>query len=238
MEAMMNAKEKKQKMIAIVLAAGKGTRMGSDIPKQFLHIYDKPVLYYSLDAFQKHEGIDEIVLVVSDEYKQYCKQEIVNKYSIDKVAAIVDGGAERYDSVIAGLKACVDCQYVLIHDGARPCITETIISRCLVAVEQYDACVVGMPSKDTIKIADENGFVAHTPQRSKVWNVQTPQAFSYTLICDAYEKMCSCGFKGVTDDAMVIELADLAKIRFVEGSYENIKVTTPEDIKILENLLK
>lgn len=229
---------KNNKNIAIVLAAGKGRRMGTEIPKQFLYIHDKPVLFYSLNVFQQHNDIDEIVLVVSEEYKSYCIKEILEKYSITKVSAIVEGGAERYDSVIAGLSACSDCKYVLIHDGARPCITEEIIDRSLDAVRKYDACVVGMPSKDTVKIADDQGFISVTPPRKNVWNIQTPQVFSYELIYNAYQTMQRKGMAGVTDDAMVIELLDAAKIRLVEGSYENIKVTTPDDIKVLENLLK
>lgn len=229
---------KNNKNIAIVLAAGKGRRMGTEIPKQFLYIHDKPVLFYSLNVFQQHNDIDEIVLVVSEEYKSYCIKEILEKYGITKVSAIVEGGAERYDSVIAGLSACSDCKYVLIHDGARPCITEEIIDRSLDAVRKYDACVVGMPSKDTVKIADDQGFISVTPPRKNVWNIQTPQVFSYELIYNAYQTMQRKGMAGVTDDAMVIELLDAAKIRLVEGSYENIKVTTPDDIKVLENLLK
>lgn len=229
---------KNNKNIAIVLAAGKGRRMGTEIPKQFLYIHDKPVLFYSLNVFQQHNDIDEIVLVVSEEYKSYCIKEILEKYGITKVSAIVEGGAERYDSVIAGLSACSDCKYILIHDGARPCITEEIIDRSLDAVRKYDACVVGMPSKDTVKIADDQGFISVTPPRKNVWNIQTPQVFSYELIYNAYQTMQRKGMAGVTDDAMVIELLDAAKIRLVEGSYENIKVTTPDDIKVLENLLK
>lgn len=227
-----------KKTTAIVLAAGKGIRMGSDVPKQFLNIHDKPVLYYSLHAFQEHDKIDEIVLVMSGEYREYCEQEILKKYNLNKVSVIVEGGAQRYDSVIAGLNACEDCQYVLIHDGARPCITKDIIDRCLENVKIYDACVVGMPSKDTVKIVDENGFVSVTPKRSCVWNVQTPQTFSYDVICRAYEEQQKAGLAGVTDDAMVVELQKTVKVRLVEGSYENIKVTTPEDIIILEKILK
>lgn len=229
---------KKDKNIAIVLAAGKGRRMGTEIPKQFLHIHDKPVLYYSLNVFQQHKDIDEIVLVMSEEYKTYCMEEILEKYGITKVSAIVEGGAERYDSVMAGLAECTDCKYVLIHDGARPCITEQIVDRCLDAVREYDACIVGMPSKDTVKIGDEQGFVSMTPPRKNVWNIQTPQVFAYELIYNAYQTMKKKGMAGVTDDAMVLELQGTAKIRLVEGSYENIKVTTPDDIKVLENLLK
>lgn len=228
----------KMKNIAVVLAAGKGRRMGTDIPKQFLNIHEKPVLYYSLSAFQQHDKIDAIVLVLSEEYKMYCREEILDKFGITKVSAIVEGGAERYDSVISGLKACDNCGYVFIHDGARPCITKEIIDRCLENVEQHQACVVGMPSKDTIKIADENGYIAVTPPRKNVWNIQTPQVFSYDLICSAYEAAVQSEMAGITDDAMVVEQFGGVKIKLVEGSYENIKVTTPEDIKILENLLK
>ena len=226
------------KNIAIVLAAGKGTRMGTEVPKQFLNIYDKPVLYYSLMAFQEHKLVDEIILVTSDMYKEYCQTEIIDKYHISKVTKIVDGGAERYDSVISGLKACKDCEYVLIHDGARPCITNDIIDRCMEAVVRYNACITGMPSKDTIKISDDEGFVSVTPKRKYVWNIQTPQVFCYELICRAYEHAAEYGMQGITDDAMVLERLNEGKIRLVEGSYTNIKVTTPEDIKIVENLLK
>ena len=228
----------KGKNIAIVLAAGKGKRMGTDIPKQFLSIHDKPVLYYSLKVFQEHEDIDEIVLVLSEEYKEYTQREILEKYGITKVSAIAEGGAERYDSVMAGLSACVDCSCVFIHDGARPCITKEIIDRCLAAVDETGACAAGMPSKDTIKIADENGCVSYTPPRQRVWNIQTPQVFSYKLICDAYKEIREKSMTGITDDAMVVESSNKAKIHLVEGSYENIKVTTPDDIKVLENLLK
>lgn len=229
---------KKKKNIAIVLAAGKGRRMGSDIPKQFLYIHQKPVLAYSLLAFQAHESIDEIVLVVSEDYAEYCQKEIVDKYGIDKVTAMTEGGAERYDSVISGLHACKDCEYVFIHDGARPCITKEIIDRCLESVKANRACVAGMPSKDTIKIADENGYISVTPPRKNVWNIQTPQVFAYDLICDAYAAASRKGMTGITDDAMVVEQYGGVKVKLVEGSYENIKVTTPEDIKVLENLLK
>lgn len=229
---------KNKKNIAIVLAAGKGRRMGSDIPKQFLYIHEKPVLAYSLLAFQNHEEIDEIVLVLSDEYREYCQKDIIEKYGITKVSAITEGGAERYDSVISGLKECKECGYVLIHDGARPCITKEIIDRCLWNAKEYQACVAGMPSKDTIKIADEDGFISTTPPRKNVWNIQTPQTFAYELIWDAYTAASQKGMAGITDDAMVVEQYGGVKVKLVEGAYENIKVTTPEDIKVLENLLK
>lgn len=226
------------KNVAIVLAAGRGSRMGSDVPKQFLEINGKPVLYYSLKIFQENPHIDEIVLVIGKEYQEYCQEQIVHHYGLTKVTAMVAGGAERYQSVYEGLKACKDCEYVFIHDGARPFVTDAIIERCIETVQVDGACVVGMPVKDTIKIADEGGYVASTPPRSKVWMVQTPQVFAYALIRDAYEKMLCSDMVGITDDAMVAEAFSDRKVRLVEGSYENIKITTPEDIKIAENFLK
>lgn len=227
-----------KKNIAIVLAAGKGTRMGTDRPKQFLNIQDKPVLYYSLKVFQDSDIIDEVILVMGEEYQQYCRDEILIPYNLTKVKKMVEGGAERYHSVYEGLKACRDCGYVFIHDGARPFINDEILMRCIEAVKVDQACVVGMPVKDTIKIADSEGYVASTPLREKLWMVQTPQAFSYELILDAYQKMMLVGGTGITDDAMVAEAFSDRKVRLIKGSYDNIKITTPEDIKIAENFLK
>lgn len=225
----------REKNIAIVLAAGKGTRMGCEIPKQFLKIQDKPVLYYSLKTFQDSPLISEIILVIAGEWQDYCRKNILEPYGITKVVKMVEGGKERYDSVYAGLCACEDCDYVFIHDGARPFITEEILQRCMGAVRDQKACVVGMPSKDTVKIADSEGNIAQTPARSLVWIIQTPQVFAYHLIREAYEEMFARGMDGITDDAMVVEAAKQCKVKLVEGSYENIKITTPEDIKIAEN---
>ena len=155
-----------------------------------------------------------------------------------KVKAVIAGGRERYDSVYAGLCACEDSDYVFIHDGARPFLTEDMIRRGKEAVLASGACVIGMPSKDTIKIADENGMVASTPSRSLVWNIQTPQIFSYTAIREAYERARQQNMADITDDAMVMERFGNMKIKLVEGSYENIKITTPEDILVAEKILE
>lgn len=227
-----------EKNAAIVLAAGKGTRMGSDIPKQFLNIQDKPVLYYSLKVFQDSPLISEIILVIGKEWQEYCREKILKPYGISKVVKMVEGGQERYDSVYAGLSACGQCDYVFIHDGARPFITEEILERCMDSVLENKACVVGMPSKDTIKIADDEKNIVSTPVRRNVWIIQTPQVFSYDLIRTAYEEMLIRGMEGITDDAMVVEAAKQCKVKLVEGSYENIKITTPEDIKIAQILVE
>ena len=225
---------------AVVLAAGSGKRMHSDIKKQFLLIQDKPVIYYSLQAFQQ-SFIDEIVLVVSEEDRDYCKKNIVDQYGFSKVKYIEAGGKERYHSVAAGLACLTDCDYIFIHDGARPMITEEILERAYECAKENDAYVVGMPVKDTIKIADKNGFIHQTPDRNLVWMIQTPQVFESTLIKEAYSRLLAqeedLNEQGIhiTDDAMVVETLMKHPVKLVEGSYENIKITTPEDLLIAEN---
>lgn len=221
----------KQKYTAIVLAAGSGKRMNSKVHKQYLIIQDRPVLYYSLKAFED-SAVDEIVLVVGKGEEKFCRKEIVDKYGISKVKAIVEGGKERYHSVFEGLKQTSDADYVLIHDGARPFVNQDIIRRCMQEVQKYQACVVGMPVKDTIKIADEEGYAKQTPDRKNVWMIQTPQTFSYALIYEAYEEMLKTEDAAITDDAMVLERIKGKKSKLIEGSYRNIKITTPEDLLI------
>lgn len=221
----------KQKYAAIVLAAGSGKRMNSKVHKQYLIIQDRQVLYYSLKAFED-SAVDEIVLVVGKGEEKFCRKEIVDKYGISKVKAIVEGGKERYHSVFEGLKQTSDADYVLIHDGARPFVNQDIIRRCMQEVQKYQACVVGMPVKDTIKIADEEGYAKQTPDRKNVWMIQTPQTFSYALIYEAYEEMLKTEDTAITDDAMVLERIKGKKSKLIEGSYRNIKITTPEDLLI------
>ena len=221
----------KQKYAAIVLAAGSGKRMNSKVHKQYLIIQDRPVLYYSLKAFED-SAVDEIVLVVGKGEEEFCRKEIVDKYGISKVRAIVEGGKERYHSVFEGLKQTSDADYVLIHDGARPFVNQDIIRRCMQEVQKYQACVVGMPVKDTIKIADEEGYAKQTPDRKNVWMIQTPQTFSYALIYEAYEEMLKTEDTAITDDAMVLERIKGKKSKLIEGIYRNIKITTPEDLLI------
>ena len=221
-----------EKNTAIVLAAGKGKRMNSAVQKQYLQIKGFPVLYYSLKQFQECPFIDEIILVTGKDEIRYCREEIVEQYGITKVKKITAGGVERYLSVYEGLKAAGDCDYVYIHDGARPFLTQDILKRVREGVCRYEACVAGMPVKDTIKISNGDGFADNTPPRDHVWMVQTPQAFRYREILDAYAGIIEKGQTAVTDDAMVLEAMTGKKSRLVPGSYENIKITTPEDMEI------
>ena len=222
---------------AIVLAAGQGKRMHSKIQKQFMELDGMPVLCYSLRCFQESPLIRDVILVTGEEYVSWCREEIVEKYGFTKVSAVVSGGKERYDSVYEGLRACKDTEYVLIHDGARPFIDHGIIERGLMAAAQTGASVVGMPSKDTVKIADVEGNVSETPDRSSVWIVQTPQIFQYPLIYGAYTSIRQKEMTGITDDAMVVETFTNQHVYLSEGSYENIKLTTPEDMTAAHGIL-
>ena len=224
---------KKETYGAVVLAAGKGKRMHSAVQKQFLMLRGKPVIFYSLEQFEQCPFINEIVLVTGEEEIDYCRKEIVEKFNFQKVKKIVAGGAERFLSVYNGLKACT-CDFVYIHDGARPFVDQAILERTREDVNRYGACVAGMPVKDTIKISDGDGYADMTPPRSRVWMVQTPQVFAYSCIKDAYDKLIAAGRMDVTDDAMVLECMTGQKTRLTLGSYENIKITTPEDLEIAE----
>lgn len=223
------------KFTAIVLAAGSGKRMGQEIPKQYMDLGGVPLMVYSLQAFQK-SPVDEIVLVVTPGDVKKCRKDIVEKYGISKCVHIVEGGAERYNSVYAGLSA-VSEGYVLIHDCARAFIDQAIIQRCMASVVECKACVAGMPSKDTIKLTDSQGLVVDTPDRNKLWIVQTPQCFEYNLIKGAYDAIMPTADKSITDDAMIVEKATNHRVQMIEGSYNNIKVTTPEDIAFGQAIL-
>jgi len=227
----------KAKVTAIVLAAGKGSRMNSDIPKQYLTLLGKPVLFYSLNAFEESD-VDEIILVTGSGEQEYCKKEIVEKYQFNKVTHIVEGGAERYHSVHNGLLSAKDVEYVLIHDGARPLISVEVINKAIENVKKTDACVVGMPVKDTIQIVDNDGAIESTPDRRRTWIAQTPQCFSFELALSSYNKAIESRDASITDDAMVVRKYGNASVMMLEGGYENIKVTTPEDIPMAECFLK
>ena len=226
---------------AIVLAAGQGRRMGTKIQKQYLELDGKPVLYYSLHVFEQSETIDDIILVVGEGQESYCRSEIIEKYHLTKVKAVIPGGKERYASVYFALKYMNEQKnvagaaaegIVFIHDGARPFVDEAMIQRAYCEASEQGACVVGMPVKDTIKIADEGGYAKQTPDRKNVWMIQTPQTFSYALIYEAYEEMLKTEDTAITDDAMVLERIKGKKSKLIEGSYRNIKITTPEDLLI------
>lgn len=229
--------------VAIVLAAGSGRRMNIGVKKQYMELLGYPLVYYSLKAFEE-SFIDSVVMVVSPGDEQYCRQEIVEKYSFKKVKEIVPGGAERYNSVYAGLMAAGDADYVFIHDGARAFLEQGILERCYKAVQESRACVAGMPAKDTIKLSDGSGFVKETLNRNLLWTIQTPQVFETKLIRECYKKLLEAEAElkaqgvAITDDTMAVETFSDVKVRLVEGSYDNIKVTTIEDIALGKAILE
>ncbi len=227
----------KDYVTAIILAAGQGKRMKSNIQKQFMLLNGKPILYYSLQCFQNSVFIDQIILVTGEKEIEYCKKEVVEPYSITKVSRIIAGGAERYESVEHGLDA-IKNEYeqgiVLIHDGARPFVTHTMIEDSIKTAKEYGACTVGMPVKDTIKVVDDEGNGIHTPDRKTLWQIQTPQTFQVSLIKKAHESMKMANVGNITDDTMLVEQFCERYVKVIEGSYQNIKITTPDDI-ILAN---
>ena len=214
---------------AIVLAAGQGKRMHSKIQKQFMELDGMPVLCYSLRCFQESPLIRDVILVTGEEYVSWCREEIVEKYGFTKVSAVVSGGKERYDSVFAGLKAASGCDYVLIHDGARPFLEQACLDRLCQCLSEHDACLLTVPCKDTIKVIEE-GRIKETPNRSQLVQAQTPQAFKTSLILRAYRKARQEKVQA-TDDAQVVELLTGEAVYAVLGSYKNIKITTQEDLR-------
>ncbi len=228
---------------AIVLAAGKGSRMNSDIAKQYIRVCGKEILYYSLRVFQDCEAIDNIILVVGKGDTDFCKESIIDAYGFDKVNKICEGGEQRYNSVYNGILAAReigngDDDIVMIHDGARPFVDNEMILSLIDATKKFGASTLGVPVKDTIKIVDENLFGIETPDRKKLYQIQTPQTFKTGVIFNAYKSMFECANYNITDDTMLIEQYGGVNAKIVMGSYKNIKITTPEDIEITEKFLQ
>ena len=219
---------------AVILAAGSSTRMG--VPKQFLLLQGQPLLTYTLLAFQACDSVQEIVVVARLEDVEKI-QEIAQTKNITKLTKVVEGGSSRRESARCGVQVCnSESEYVAVHDGARPLITPQIIKEVIAAAKEYGAAAAAVPTKDTIKQVDANGFVVNTPPRETLWNVQTPQIFKRDLYLQALDN-CEKTNIEVTDDCQMVELLGHT-IKLVEGSYTNIKVTTPEDIKIAEGWLQ
>lgn len=221
----------------IIAAAGMSNRMGSKINKQFIAIDNKPILAHSIEKFEKCSFVDEIILVSKEEEVEYCRKEIVRRYNFKKVTNIVKGGKERQDSIYNGILALNErTDIVLTHDGARPFIKVELIKEAIKGVVKYGACVIGVPVKDTIKVVDPSDNVHHTPKRSLLWAAQTPQCFWADLLKKGYELASLENILG-TDDSSLVERTG-HPIKMVMGSYDNIKITTPEDLIVAETLVK
>ncbi|WP_296971818.1 2-C-methyl-D-erythritol 4-phosphate cytidylyltransferase [Tepidanaerobacter sp. EBM-38] len=216
----------------VIAAGGHGKRMNSSVSKQFLTIKGHPILYYTLNKFEKMDVISSIVLVTGVDDMDYTREEIIRKYGFKKVK-LVEGGKERQDSVYNGLREIPpQTDIVVIHDGVRPFVPIKLIEKSITAAMKYKAVGVAVPVKDTIKIVGDGNIIKSTPDRKTLWSIQTPQTFKYDLILAAYEKALSEGFYG-TDDTVLVERMGLS-VKIIEGAYENIKITTPEDIIFAE----
>lgn len=221
---------------AIIVAGGSGTRMGSEMPKQFLPLLGRPLLFHTLQAFQDTPAIQQIVLVLPAPTLDWFQQAYpVHLFS--KLTKITPGGKTRQDSTFAGfqaLKGSVD--YVLVHDGARPLIEISLIERTLQAAIENGAALAACPAKDTLKQIDLERFVCRTHPREQVYHAQTPQAFRYSLLKEALHRADQEGIQGTDESSLVERLG--AKIKIVEGNTMNLKVTTPEDLWIAEAFLE
>jgi 2-C-methyl-D-erythritol 4-phosphate cytidylyltransferase len=220
----------------IILAGGRGSRMQAGINKAYLPLGDKPILAHTINIFNKHNLIDEIILVVGVGEESMCKSRILNKIDSSKVKIVVTGGLERQNSVYNGLvKLSDECKVVLIHDGARPFVSANIIKKCIEEAMIHGAVTAAVPVKETIKVVKNDNIIDHTPDRTELWTTQTPQGFKKEIILKAHMTAKSEDFIA-TDDAMLVESLGL-QVRVVEGEYENIKITTPEDLAMAQAIL-
>lgn len=224
------------KVTAIIAAAGQGKRMGRGINKVFIPLSHCPVLVHTVRKFSQCEEVDDLVIVTGPDEVAEVKEMLANVNNI-KPWKIIAGGSERQYSIANALAAIdKDSEITLVHDGARPLIELEIIQNVIAAARQYNAAGVAVPVKDTIKTVDNQGFITATPPRNTLWAIQTPQAFTTKLLREAYTKAAHDGYLG-TDDAGLVERLGV-KVKIVPGSYNNIKITTPEDLTIAEALLK
>jgi len=223
---------------AIIVAAGRSIRFGDSLPKQFHEVAGKPLLAWTIAAFEKAEQIDQIVVVTSQEFQLFVAKTVIDKYKFKKVYKIVIGGASRRESVLNALKVVPkSAKIVAIHDGVRPLVHAEDINRVVEAANRHQAATLAVPVKDTVKQVDGD-VIVKTLERDEIWLAQTPQAFEYKLILKAHEEFAAKGEgNSATDDAMLVENKGI-KVKVIEPSSNNIKVTTPEDLAFVESVLR
>jgi 2-C-methyl-D-erythritol 4-phosphate cytidylyltransferase len=227
--------EVRRKVNAIIVAAGKGERLGNGVNKQFIPLCDIPVLARTLSAFEQSRSIDRVIIVTREE-DIVTVADIVHEFGFDKVARIVRGGETRQQSAAAGLNAAGDADFIAVHDGARPLVTPECIDRVVEAALEFKSVAAAVRLKDTVKQTDENGNVIMTPDRSSLWLVQTPQVFETGLYRRAIEEATASG-ADYTDDCQLIEYSG-GGVRLVEGEYTNIKITTRDDLIMAEAIIR
>jgi 2-C-methyl-D-erythritol 4-phosphate cytidylyltransferase len=227
----------KRKIKALILASGSGNRINKEIPKQFLELSGYPLIIHTLKRFEKSSNIDELIIVTLSDYIDKA-WEFANRYRLTKVKKIISGGKTRQESSKNGIDACGDdTKFVLIHDAVRPFITNNLLNKLIKALNEYEAVVPVIPSTDTIIETDRKGFINNIPNRSMLWRVQTPQAFSYDLIKEAHAKALKDGIKNSTDDSSLV-LRIGHPVYTIKGDEKNIKITYPMDFNIAGKLFQ
>ena len=224
------------KVCTLIPAAGKGSRMTHSLKKPYLKLAKKPILAHTIQQFEQNTAVDAIFVIIDETDFSECRKTVLEPYSFTKVQELVAGGETRQMSVYNGLRALsADVDFVIVHDGVRPFVTDETISDCLTAADEYGAAVAAVPVKDTIKLANENRFITETPKRERLWAVQTPQVFRKALLEAAHQTAQERQLTG-TDDAALVEQLGIP-VKLVMGSYANLKITTPVDLRVAEVLL-
>ena len=224
------------KIAVLIPAAGQGNRMESSVKKPYLKLNDKPVLSHTIDRFERNSVVDEIFVIVDAADFKTCETDVLAPYRYKKVRELISGGDTRQKSVFNGLCTLADdIGYVIIHDGVRPFINDETITKCLEATAEWGAAVSAVPVKETIKVANEDLFITDTPDRQRLWRVQTPQVFRTSLILEAHKKAIK-DESNAPDDATLVERLG-SPVKLVIGSYQNVKLTTPEDMLTAETII-
>lgn len=221
----------------LILASGQGSRMGGALPKQFRLLGDRPILAHTLQAFDAAKAVDVMVLSAAPSFFPYIQENILRQYPTRKPVLLTAGGSIRQESVFLALtQICGDGGRVAIHDGVRPLVMPQVIDDTLAAADQYGAAAAGVPMKDTVKWTDAEGFIESTPARSRLWQIQTPQSFRMGLILEAHQTARREGVTATDDSALAERLG--IRVKLIYGGYDNIKITTPEDLAIAAYILK
>ena len=224
------------KVCVLIAAAGKGSRMAHSVKKPYLELAGKPILAHTLQRFEQNSAVDAIFVIVDETDFTACRETVLRPYPFMKVEELVAGGETRQMSVSNGIEALPpDVDFVIVHDGVRPFVTDALIFACLTAADESGAAVAAVPVKDTIKIANEKGFIAETPVRDRLWAVQTPQVFRRSLL-EAAHRAAHAQQLEATDDASLVEQLGFP-VRLVNGSDANLKITTPVDLRMAEVLI-
>jgi 2-C-methyl-D-erythritol 4-phosphate cytidylyltransferase len=227
------------KAAAIIAAAGLGRRMQQDTPKTYLQLAGKPILIHTLEVFEKVPEVHEVLVVVHPEDLEFCQEEVIDPYPLKKVLRLVPGGKERQDSVYQALKVlkkeAADLDVILVHDGVRPLVDPALVRKVVAAARRHGGAILGIPCQDTLKRVNSKGVVVDTVDRQELWQVQTPQAFQAALLWRAYQEAMERGFYATDEAALVEALGETVVV--VPGTCLNLKITTPDDLKIAEAIL-